>query len=330
MFLAKENGMKYRRLGRTGLLVSSISLGSWTTYGGSVADEQALRIIRKAFDSGINLFDTADVYERGAAESVLGRAIKDLPREQIVIATKCRGKVWDGPLGEGLSRQHILDACDRSLKRLGIDHIDLYQLHWPDFDTPIEESLLALEDLVRWGKVRYVGYSNYDHHVPLDRDVLEIQKKRNWSLMASSQPRYSLLDRHIESSHLPLCQENQIGLIVYSPLAQGVLTNKYAGGQTPAGSRATTPSANFLKNEFARTPENVIKVEHFATWCSQNNVGTPAQIALAWVLRNPHISSAIIGATTELQLEENVHALEISLSEKQWGEVESFFKQKHN
>lgn len=318
--------MLYRRLGHSGLLVSAISLGSWTTYGGSVADDTAISIIRRAFEKGINLFDTSDVYERGAAEIVLGRAIKDLPREQIIIATKCRGRVWDGPLGEGLSRQHILDACDRSLRRLGIDHIDIYQLHWPDEETPLQESLRAFEDLVRWGKVRYVGFSNYDHHTPLDRKVLEIQKRNAWEVMSSSQPRYSLLDRHIETDHQKLCQEYGVGMIVYSPLAQGVLTNKYAGGVTPAGSRATTPSANFLKNEFARTPGNVAKVERFASWCSNQKIGSPAQVALAWVLRNSQVSSAIIGATSENQLDENLKSLELNLSETRWEEAESFFK----
>src|SRR5437667_1537311 len=159
--------MNYRTLGGTGLKVSEISLGSWTTYGGSVAEADAAPIVRRAFELGVNLFDTADVYVRGAAERALGAAIKPLPREQLVIATKCMGRVWDGPLGAGLSRKHIFDAIDRSLVRLGLDYVDLYQLHAPDAGTPIEETLRAFEDLVRIGKVRYIGFSNFDRQPPL-------------------------------------------------------------------------------------------------------------------------------------------------------------------
>src|SRR5262245_32666257 len=184
--------VNYRRLGRTGLKVSEISLGSWTTYGGSVDHGDAVAIVRRAFELGVNLFDTADVYVRGAAETVLGEALSALPREQVVIATKCMGRVWDGPLGAGLSRKHIFDALDQSLKRLRTDYIDLYQLHAPDKDTPIEETLRAYEDLVRSGKVRYVGYSNFSGKPPLDRQVLELQKRNGWDVMVSSQPRWNL------------------------------------------------------------------------------------------------------------------------------------------
>jgi aryl-alcohol dehydrogenase-like predicted oxidoreductase len=159
--------MNYRNLGNSGLKVSEIALGSWTTYGGSVDNAEAVKIVHRAFELGINLFDTADVYVRGAAETVLGNALKDLPREQLVIATKCMGRVWDGPLGAGLSRKHMFDALDQSLKRLGVDYVDLYQFHAPDLSTPIEESLRALDDMVTSGRVRYVGFSNFDHQPKL-------------------------------------------------------------------------------------------------------------------------------------------------------------------
>ncbi len=317
--------MLYRPLGRTGMRVSALSLGSWTTYGGSVADDEAVRIVRHAFERGVNLFDTSDVYERGAAETVLGKALRGMPREQLVIATKVRGRVWDGPLGEGLTRKHIFDACEHSLRRLGVDYVDLYQLHWPDAEVPLEETLRALEDLVRAGKVRYPGYSNYDHHATADRRVLEIQQARGWDAMASSQPRYNLLDRHIEAKHLPLCREQGVGLITYSPLSQGVLTNKYAGGAIPPGSRATNAFAFFLDQEKARTPENLAAVERLAAWCARSGAGSPAQVALAWVLREPQVSSAIIGATTVAQLDENLAALELTLTDAQWREVEGCF-----
>ncbi len=315
--------MNTRRLGRTGLKVSELALGSWTTYGGSVEDAESARIVRRAFELGINLFDTADVYVRGAAEIALGKALKDLPREQIVIATKCMGRVWDGPLGAGLSRKHIFDALDQSLRRLQVDYIDLYQMHAPDKDTPIEESLRAFEDLVRSGKVRYVGYSNFDRSHPLDREVLELQKARGWDVMVSSQPRWNLVDRAIESTHVPLVREWGVGLLVYSPLAQGVLTNKYAGGARPAGSRATNKFAHFLEAEKALTPENVAAAERFAAWCVSSGAGTPAQVAIAWVLKHPEVSTALLGATSVQQLEENLKASEIQLDDAAWGEVEA-------
>jgi len=315
--------MNYRTLGRTGLKVSELSLGSWTTYGGSVAPGDAVKIVRRAFDLGINLFDTADVYVRGAAEIALGQALAGLPREQLVIATKCMGRVWEGPLGAGLSRKHIFDAMDQSLRRLGVDYVDLYQAHAPDAGTPIEETLRAFEDLVRMGKTRYVGFSNFDREPPLAERVLAIQKERGWDRMISSQPRYSLVDRHVEDGHIAFCREQGIGMIVYSPLAQGVLTNKYAGGATPAGSRVTTAFAHFLTNEKALTPENIAAAERLAAWCAKRGGVTPAQVALAWVLREPQVSSAIIGATRVDQLEENLKCLEVRLSAEEWAEVEA-------
>ena len=315
--------MNYRTLGRTGLKVSEISLGSWTTYGGSVDESDAVRIVHRAFELGINLFDTADVYVRGAAESVLGKALHGLPREQLVIATKVMGRVWDGPLGAGLSRKHIFDAMDQSLRRLGVDYVDLYQAHAPDKGTPIEETLRAFEDLVRAGKARYVGFSNFDHQPPLARKALALQKANGWDGFVSSQPRYNLLDRHIEPEHLGFCRRNGIGLIVYSPLAQGVLTNKYAGGASPEGSRATGAFAHFLTAEKAMTPQNVAAAERLAAWVAKRGLPGTAPVALAWVLRRPEVSSAIIGASRVEQLEENLGALELSLSAADWREAEA-------
>jgi aryl-alcohol dehydrogenase-like predicted oxidoreductase len=327
--------MNHRRLGHTGLKVSEFCLGSWTTYGGSVDDALSTRIVRRAFELGVNFFDTADVYVRGGAERALGAGIRDLPREQIVVATKVMGRVWDGPLGAGLSRKHIFDAMDQSLKRLGLDYVDLYQAHAPDKDAPIEETLEAFEDLVRSGKTRYVGFSNFDREPALARRAVAYQKTRGWSQFVSSQPRFSLVDRHIEGkgwrgadgaifreSHIDFCRANGIGLMVYSPLAQGVLTNKYAGGATPAGSRATGKFAHFLTQEKALTPENVAAAERYAAWVAKRSAGTCSQVALAWVLRRPEVTCAIIGATAVEQLEENLQAGELKLSEAEWKEVE--------
>jgi aryl-alcohol dehydrogenase-like predicted oxidoreductase len=315
--------MNYRNLGGTGLKVSEISLGSWTTYGGSVHEADAIPIIHRAFELGINLFDTADVYVRGSAERALGAALKSLPREQVVVATKVMGRVWDGPLGAGLSRKHIFDAMDQSLERLGLDYVDLYQLHAPDKTTPIEESLRALEDLVRSGRARYVGFSNFDKQPPLLRRAVGYQKAQGWERFVSSQPRYNLLEPRIEREHMGFCKRNGIGLIVYSPLLQGVLSNKYAGGVVPEGSRAAGSFKHFLEEEQALTPDTIAAAQRFAAWVAKRRVGTPAQVALAWVLRRPEVSSAIIGATRIEQLEENLKAAEIKLSPAEWKEAEA-------
>ena len=314
--------MKYRHLGHTGLMVSELALGSWTTYGGSVDEADAARVVQRAFELGVNLFDTADVYIRGAAERALGAALKSIPREQVVIATKVMGRVWDGPLGAGLSRKHIFDAMDQSLRRLGVDYVDLYQLHAPDANTPIEETLRAFEDLVRMGKTRYIGFSNFDRQPPLLRKAVAIQKTRGWEPFVSSQPRLNLVDRHVEKEHLAFCRRHGIGAIVYSPLAQGVLTNKYAGGAVPSGSRGAGKFAHFLTGEKALTPENVAAAERFAAWVAKRGAGTPAQVALAWVLKHADVSSAIIGATSVQQLEENLAAGDLHLDAKDWKEVE--------
>ncbi len=314
--------MKHRALGRSGLYVSELSLGSWTTYGGSVGAAESRRIIHRAFELGINLFDTADVYAKGEAERVLGAAIRDLPREQLVIATKAMGRMHDGPMGRGLSRKHLFDAIDASLLRLGLDYVDLYQFHAPDDATPIEESMRAMEDLVCSGRARYAGFSNFDHQPKVAARMMVIQKQESYQPMISSQPRWSLLDRHVEKEHVAFCRKNGIGMIVYSPLAQGVLTNKYAGGARPEGSRATNAYGFFLTQEKALTDENVAAAERFGAWCAGKGL-EPAPTALAWVLKHDVVSSAIIGASTVEQLEQNVKACELQLSAADWREAEA-------
>ena len=315
--------MNYRRLGSSGLKISELALGSWTTLGGSVDEAATARIVHRAFELGINLFDTADVYLRGAAERALGAAIRDLPREQLVIATKVMGRVWDGPLGAGLSRKHLFDAMDQSLRRLGVDYVDLYQAHAPDKDAPIEETIEAFEDLVRAGKTRYVGFSNFDRDPALARRAAAYQKARGWSRFVSSQPRYSLVDRKIETEHLAFCRRSGIGMIVYSPLAQGVLTNKYAAGAVPEGSRGAGKFAHFMSSEKQLTPENVAAAERFAAWVAKHGTWSPSQVAIAWVLRRTEVSSAILGATSVEQLEENLKASEVKLSDAEWKEVDA-------
>lgn len=312
--------MQYRRLGRTGCQVSALALGSWTTYGGSVGQRDTTRLVRRAVDAGINFFDTADVYIRGAAEITLGKALKGVPRHELVIATKVMGRVWEGPLGAGLSRKHIFDAMDQSLQRLGVDYVDLYQAHAPDADAPLDETLRAFEDLVRAGKTRYIGFSNFP--TALAREAVKIQKLHDWDVFVSSQPRYNLLDRAVEKDHMAFAAKVGIGLIVYSPLAQGVLSNKYAGGRVPRGSRAAGAFKHFVQSEKALTPENVAAAEALAAWAKERGLPGAAPTALAWVLRRPEVSSAIIGATTDAHLDANLRALDIAVSDRDWGALE--------
>lgn len=312
--------MNYRRLGRSGLKVSEISLGSWLTYGGTVDAKVAHKVVLAAWDLGINFFDTADVYSRGRAEEVLGGVLPELPRNEIVVATKVMGRVWEGPLGRGLSRKHVMDAVDASLRRLKLDYIDLYQAHAPDGGTPLEETLSTFNDLVRSGKVRYLGVSNFstEQHVECQR----ICERNGWERIVSSQPRYNLLDRTVEPALIPRCREEGIGLIVYSPLAQGVLTGKYGRGKPPAGSRATTEAKAFMAESMV--PGELKKVATLEK-VARRRGKKPSQVALAWILGQEVVSSAIVGATRPEQIKENAKAASIRLAAKDREELEAAF-----
>jgi len=234
--------MEYRRLGRTGLKVSALCLGTMT-FRWTSTEEQSYRVLDRAWDAGINFIDTADVYSfwapgnaGGVAERIIGKWLKTKPRHRIVIATKVRGRMWDGPNGEGLSRQHIMTAVEDSLRRLDVDYIDLYQTHWPDHDTPLDETLRALDDLVAAGKVRYIGASN--HAAWLLTKALWISDKYGLARYDSIQPHYNLLNRHeVEPDLAALCLDQGIGMIPYSPMAGGFLTGKYTRDHVPADSR---------------------------------------------------------------------------------------------
>ena len=302
--------MNYRRLGNSGLKISEVGLGGWLTLGGHLDDALSVRIIEHAFFCGINLFDVADVYSQGHSEVVLGKAAKELPRDQMVVATKVFGRMHEGPFGAGLSKKHILQACDASLKRLGMDTIDLYQFHLYDDDVPLEESLEAMDILVQQGKVLYVGCSNFD--ALQIREGLDIASRLNYPRFISNQPRYNMLDRGIEDEVLPLCGRQGVGNIVYSPLAEGVLTGKYRKGRPyPEGSRMTYQDNRFESPHF--TDENLHRVEKIGRAARSLDVTLPA-LALAWVLRRPEVSSALMGVTSIRQLDENVNASRVELT----------------
>lgn len=305
--------MKYRRLGNSGLKISEIGLGSWLTYGKAVNNQTAHHCIHKAYELGINFFDTANAYETGKAEQVLGEALRTYSRSSYVVATKVFFPMGEGPNDRGLSRKHIIEQCDASLKRLGMDYIDLYQCHRFDPEVPVEETLYALDDLVRQGKVLYAGVSEWS--AAQIENAVGIGKAHHLRPLISNQPIYNMLERYIENEVLPTCGGNGMGQIVFSPLAQGVLTGKYKpNADKPKESRAADHTVNKVINSYFRNDvlECVQKLKQLA-----EDLGlTLSQLSLAWILRHPGISSAIIGASRPEQIEENVKAVDVVLSQE--------------
>ena len=303
--------MEYRRLGSTGMYVSEISYGNWITHGSQVETESAIKCVREALNQGITTFDTADVYANTKAEVVLAKALKGVRRESYELFTKVYWPTGPGKNDRGLSRKHIMESCHASLKRLNTDHIDLYQLHRFDFETPLEESLGALDDLVRQGKVTYVGFSEWTAE-QIARG-LKIQDKRGYNRFVSSQPQYSALWRVIEAEVVPLSEREGIGQIVWSPMAQGVLTGKYLPGKkAPAGSRATDKkSGAAMISRWMK--DDVLEAVQLLKPIAESVNLSMSQMALAWVLQNPNISSAIMGATKPAQIKDNVKASGVKL-----------------
>jgi voltage-dependent potassium channel beta subunit len=302
--------LKYRRLGNSGLKVSEIGLGSWLTYGSATAEETALACIHKAYELGINFFDTSNSY--AGAEKVMGNALKTYPRSSYVLATKLFFPQGSGPNDRGLSRKHIMEQCEASLKRLGTDYIDLYQCHRFDSDTPMEETLRALDDLKVQGKILYSGVSEWS--ASQIAEATSISKRLHLRPLISNQPIYNMFERYIEKENvITQCQQDGVGLVVFSPLAQGVLTGKYKPGQgIPQNSRAANEQTNGVINSYLR--EDVLNCVAKLMDVADNMGCTLSQLALAWVLRQPIVSSAIIGSSRPTQIEENVKALEVNLT----------------
>ncbi|MCX6526948.1 MAG: aldo/keto reductase family protein [Actinobacteria bacterium] len=302
--------MEYRYLGHSGFKVSAISYGNWITHGSQVEEDLAKVCVKRALDLGITTFDTADAYAATRAEGVLGRALSDVRRSSVEICTKLFFPTGKSSNNRGLSRKHILESIDGSLRRLGTDYVDLYQAHRFDMETPLEETMLAFSDIVRQGKALYIGVSEWtadeisrgaalarELHVPF----------------ISNQPQYSMLWRVIEDKVVPTCQQVGVGQIVWSPLAQGVLTGKYLPGQPPPdGSRATDELSG--KNFIARwlNDATLTKVQELKPIAEQAGL-TMAQLGVAWVLQNTNVASAIVGATRPEQLDDNVKASGIVL-----------------
>jgi len=309
--------MRIRRLGRTGLRVSEVCIGTMT-FGYQADEETACAILDRAVDAGVNFLDTADVYPVppsletvGRTEEIVGRWLKGR-RDQIVLATKCRGRMGPGPNDEGLSRKHIMSAVEASLRRLQTDYIDLYQVHHPDEETPLEETLRAMDDLVRAGKVRYIGCSNFEAWRLCK--ALWISDKLHLARFDSVQPRYNLLYRAAERELLPLCVEEGVGVIAYNPLAGGLLTGKYRRDQPPPeGTRfALGGSSGPLYRQRYWRDRLFDGVDRVAEIAGRLGV-TPAQLSLAWLLRQPALTSAIVGATRPEQLDESLKAVELEI-----------------
>ena len=311
--------MEYRRLGNSGVKVSEISLGSWLTYGGSVAEEQARSCIDRAYEIGINFFDTANVYMRGAAEEIVGLALREFERDSYFLATKVYFPMGEGPNDRGLSRKHVTEQCHASLRRLGVDYIDLYQCHRYDENTPLEETLRALDDLVRQGKVLYIGVSEWtDDQIS---DALRIAKEMNLDRIVSNQPQYNMIQRRIEAGVIPLCEREGVGQVVFSPLAQGVLTGKYRPGDAPEeGTRAADPESNRFMQQLMNE-EVLSAVDELRSVASEADLSMP-QLALAWVLRQDNVSSAIIGASRPEQVEDNAAASGVKLPADVLSEID--------
>ena len=292
--------MQYRKLGASDLVVSEISLGSWLTYGVGVERDSASACVDRAFELGINFIDTANVYGRGAAESFLGEVLASRPRDSYVLATKAYFPMSE--TDKGLSRAQILKQIDASLARLRVDHVDLYQCHRYDADTPLEETMTALSDVVRQGKARYIGFSEWSP-AQIEAAFAVVGAER----FVSSQPQYSLLWRRPEDEVIPLCAANGVSQIVWSPLAQGVLSGKYLPG-TPleTDTRAGSETMGHMMKILLR-PQILSVVQKLKPLARETGC-TLAQFSLAWVLREPNVASAIVGASRPAQLEENAAA----------------------
>jgi aryl-alcohol dehydrogenase-like predicted oxidoreductase len=302
--------MEYRHLGKSGLFISEIVYGNWITHGSQVEEDAAKSCVAAALDEGITSFDTADAYAGTRAEEVLGRALAGIRRESLEIFTKVFWPTGPGRNDRGLSRKHIIEGLNGSLRRLGTDYVDLYQAHRYDHETPLEETLQAFEDVVRQGKALYIGVSEW--RAEEIAAALKIAGEMGFDRIVSNQPQYNMLWRVIEAEVVPLCEKEGIGQIVFSPIAQGALTGKYLpGAEPPAQSRATDPEGSEFISRWMKDPI-LTRIQELKPLAEEAGLSL-AQLAVAWTLQNPNVSAAIVGATRPDQLRENVKAAGVRL-----------------
>ena len=312
--------MEYRYLGNSGFKIGEITYGNWLTHAQQIDDTVAVKTVHAALDGGVTTFDTADVYAGTKAETILGKALKGVKRESYELFTKVYWPTGSGKNDRGLSRKHIMESVHASLKRLNTDHIDLYQFHRFDYETPLEESLSAFDDLIRQGKVMYIGFSEWN--AKQISAAVRIQKELGYNRFVSSQPQYSALWRVIEKEVDPICREYGIGQIVWSPIAQGVLTGKYLPGKkAPSGSRATDKKGGAGMIDRWMRDDVLTAVQNLRPIADGEGL-TMGQLAIAWVLQNPNVSSAIIGATKPAQIKENVKASGVKLSSQTMSAID--------
>jgi aryl-alcohol dehydrogenase-like predicted oxidoreductase len=324
--------MEYRKLGKWGVKLSCLGLGSWLTIGGTCDKETSVKLIETAYDHGVYFFDTADSYGKGdtvsqhgagEAEELLGQVLKAYRRSSFVLLTKVNSVVGPGPNDQGLSAKHIIESCHASLRRLQTDYLDIFMCHRPNSEAPLEETVRAMEDLARQGKILYWGVSEF-----FAAQIVKAQataKELGARPMVVNEPRYNLLYRKPEHEVFPVTAEEGIGNVTFSPLAHGVLTGKYRPGhQPPKGTRAADPTLNWFLMRLYWSEEVLKRTQDFAELASDLGV-TAAQLAIAWVLRRPEVTTAILGATKVAQLEDNLKAAQVELSQEVLAKIEELF-----
>ena len=314
--------MKYRRVGTSGLKVSEIAYGSWLTFANQVELKKAKAIIQKAFELGINYIDTADVYENGAAETLLGQVLPDYDRATYVVATKCYFPLSAHESNKGLGRKHIIDSIHKSLRRLHLDYVDLLYCHRFDEEAPLEETLRAMNDLIARGLTTYWGVSEWS--ATQIEQAIVLCDRHGWAKPIINQPCYNLITRNIEKEIMPMGEKHGLGIANYCPLAQGLLTGKYSGGNIPKGSRGSNEAINvFMRNELSNI-ELLDRIDSLGEIATKYEL-TLAQLSLAWVLQNKAISCVLTGASSAEQLESNTQAAGVELDAEDMAAVEKLF-----
>jgi len=315
--------MQYRKMGRSGVRLSAIGLGSYLTIGFKLDEQTSRATVRAAYDAGINFFDTANAYNTGEGERMLGKCLADFPRSSLFVITKVYAPMGKGPNEKGLSKKHIFEQCHASLQRLGMDYLDLYMCHRPDPETPLDETVRAMEDLARMGKILYWGVSEWPAELMVKANA--VAREIGARGIVVNEPRYNLLYRHPEASVFPTTASEGIGNVIFSGLAHGMLTGKYQPGEdVPTGTRMARDDTNMVLKALYWSEENKRKCQEFVRIAGQ--LGTTAPVlALAWVLRRPEVTSAIIGATRVSQIEENLRAVDLKVPDDVVKKLDELF-----